>query len=223
MNEIPHKGAFSLQTLVSLWKGCTAPQRVVILSAVLGLISPFFNWFHSCNRIPGNYNCITWNGFQWDNDIYGLFIFVLSAAALISVIFSHTGTRYPLPVGPQKIQLVAGILLILLGLYRLVSFKGEDTVTTAIGPSMGLLFVIIAGAGLALANYYQYLIAMILNARRVKAPLTKQEPVDDLDAMSDDAFDDGMHDLFDTDAEAGSDDESKQRLQATQQSFRLED
>ncbi|OIP95046.1 hypothetical protein AUK40_06400 [Candidatus Wirthbacteria bacterium CG2_30_54_11] len=149
-------------------------EKIKLLFSVLGLTSPFFPWFHSCNNIPGSYQCVTWNGFQWDNDIYGLLVFLLSVTVLILVLYPLFETTWKLSLGRERLSTMAGAALILLAIMRLLTFQGTSSQTTRIGPSMGLLFVFVTGLGIVICDntqIVQKMLSFILTpSNRASAP-----------------------------------------------------
>ncbi len=169
-------------------------QRGVLFFGLLALISPLLPWFHSCFRAPGIYTCTTWNGFQWDNDIYGTIIFLLGFASLavqLAPLVTDDDT-----LRPVVIQNLAGALLLVLAIVRVVSFHGESTPAVSIGPNIGLLVVFIAGIGLLILNQFhelQQLIAKMSTLRdKIPTPPSPVSQEDELQTLLDDTTDDNL-------------------------------
>ncbi len=182
-----------LTPLIEFWLGLPLGQRIKLFFVLLGLASPFFPWFHSCNNIPGSYQCVTWHGFQWDNDIYGLFVFLLSVSALILLVYPLLNTDWKPSISRTSLSISAGAAMALLALLRVFTFQGTSSQTTTIGPSMGLLFVFVAGAGIVICDNTQIVqkfLSFILTSRSQNAPPAESEDTGELPDYNDDELSD---------------------------------
>ncbi|HDS11521.1 MAG TPA: hypothetical protein ENN77_01305 [Candidatus Wirthbacteria bacterium] len=155
----------------------TWAQKAMLGFGLLGLVSPFLNWFYACTIVPGVYKCTTWNGFQYDNELFGLTIFVISLLVIYNLFIRHRAPQHPYVIKFKHFYLLSGIGLFGLALYRLLSFRGQSTDITSIGPGTGLLFALIAGAGIVILNQHQALsqIKQLFNRKPTTAKPDKKQ------------------------------------------------
>lgn len=132
-----------LTQIKTLWKSLSRQDQFTLIATSIAGISPFLPWFHSCLRRPGVYACTTWNGWQFDNDIFGSLIFVIAAAILLTLFWPET-RPFEFPLTQKQIRRSGAPLLLGLALIRLLTFQGESNESTTIGINIGLLLLLFA-------------------------------------------------------------------------------
>lgn len=160
MTETTPSDSSMLDAFRQLWKQLSTGQRVALVFAVVAILSPFLPWFSSCTNPPGQYSCERWNGFQKDNDIFGLIVFLTGALLLYSVLWSLIVERWQLIFRPGELQISFGIFLVVLSILRVITFAGKSTDVTTIGPSSGLLLLFLSGLGVIIGNQLPTILAM---------------------------------------------------------------
>jgi hypothetical protein len=100
-----------------------------------------------------------------DNDIFGLFVFVTAAVAVLSVLWPRLGRSWTFIYAPGQVQLISGIVLLAIAFLRLISFRGESSSTIGIGPNVGLVFVMVSGIGILAGKEADRILGFVGNWR----------------------------------------------------------
>jgi len=184
-------------TMKQLWTSASLSDRTIFLSGLLALLSPFFPWYYLCTRVPGMYECERWNGFQMDNDIFGLFVFITAAVTLLSILWQRLGRTWSFIYSPGQVQLISGLVLLAIGILRLISFRGESSSTIGIGPNVGLVFVLFSGIGIIAGKELDRLTGYL---QKWRSQPTANQDATDAEGYDYDMLDDELDELLDADA-----------------------
>lgn len=129
---------------------------LALIAGLTAFYAPILPWFHSCAVASGTNECVTWNGFEFDNSWYGLLAFIGGLLIVAKVILPGR-IGLDVPISLEQAALTSGTTVLTLGVLRWFNFPAESSETTSVGADLGIAFLVLGGVTLLLASNYRLL------------------------------------------------------------------